>query len=132
MKTKPIIFVVDDDLMFLSMLEDHLSSANSNYKVQGFTSGEACLAELHQKPHLIVLDYYLDNVKAGAKNGLEILKLIKAKEPDLPVIMLSGQEKYGVAAQTIMQGAVHYIMKDEEAFTKTSDLVASLLAEQVK
>lgn len=125
------VFIVDDDPMFNTMLQDYLSEHNKNYELHEFLSGEECINNLSLEPDAIVLDYYLDNVDKKAKNGLEILKKIKDKEPELPVVMLSGQEKYGVAAQTIMQGAIHYIMKDNNAFEETHKMLQSLLTEKV-
>ena len=58
-----------------------------------------------------------------ALDGLEILKVIRKHAPKTRVIMLSSQEKYGVAITTVMKGAEHYVIKDEDAFEKVAQLI---------
>jgi len=116
------IFVVDDNEMFAMMVKDHLSN-NPSYKISLFSTGEECLKNLYQNPDLIILDYFLNDVYKEAANGLEILEEIKKKLGSVPVIMLSSQGKYGVAAQTISKGAVQYVNKDDEAFTNISRIL---------
>ncbi len=130
-KQQKLIFVVDDDPMFQTMLTDHLIEHNVHFNVMGFLSGEDCLEQLDRRPDAIILDYFLDNVEEDAANGLEILKKIKDKHPNMPVIMLSAQHRYGVAAQTLIEGAYYYIIKDDDAFEKTNEMVNELLDEVV-
>lgn len=116
--TKPkTIFIVDDDEVHSSLMEDYLMS-KTQHKILKFSTGEACLKELHIEPTVIILDYYLNNVNKDAANGIEILKSIKKNYPKIHVIMLSAQERYGVAMQTIKKGAEQYVIKDETSFDK--------------
>ncbi|MEZ4885427.1 MAG: response regulator [Chitinophagales bacterium] len=130
-KQQKLIFVVDDDPMFQSMLKDHLADNNPHFNVMGFLSGEDCLEHLSQKPDAVILDYFLDNVEEDAANGLEILKQIKDQYPEMPVVMLSAQHRYGVAAQTLIEGAYYYIIKDDDAFEKVNEMINELLEEAV-
>ncbi len=114
MATNKTIFLVDDDPLYVSMLADHLE--DQGYTVKSFGTGEACLEHLHENPAIVILDYYLDSSVRNAQNGLEILKTIHKESPNQKVIMLSGQEHYGVALQTLAKGAVQYVIKDQEAF----------------
>ena len=52
----------------------------------------------------------------GVDISIDILKEIKKQNRTLPVIMLSSQKSYGTAAQTIMYGAVYYVIKGHDAF----------------
>ncbi len=122
---KKKVFIVDDDKMFCTMLSDHLED-QGQYDVTSFGTGEECLDRLGDKPDAIVLDYYLDSNVPGAKNGLEILKLIHKAAPDLKVIMLSSQEHYGVALQTIASGAVQYVIKDLKSFQEIDGILEAL------
>lgn len=121
---KKKIFVVDDDQMFCTLLSDYLLD-EGRFTITTFNTGEKCLENLDQDPDAIILDYYLDSNVPGAMNGLEILKLIHKDAPHLQVIMLSSQERYGVALQTIASGAVSYVIKDKEgAFEEILRLLA--------
>lgn len=112
---KKSVFIVDDDNLFATLLADHLND-KGGYEVTTFPTGEACLQRLSEKPDVVVLDYYLDSEVHDAKNGLEILKVIHKQYPDQKVIMLSGQEHYGVALQTIASGAIYYVLKELGSF----------------
>ncbi len=123
---KKSVFLVDDDNMFLTMLTDHLE-ALERYNVSTFTTGEACMEQLGEKPDVIVLDYYLDSAVPGALNGMEILQRIKSVDPDLKVVMLSSQEHYGIALQTIAKGALYYVIKDNQAFGEIEHLLSEIV-----
>ncbi len=119
------IFIVDDNIMFAEMLLDYLSR-NPSYKVSLFATGEECLKSLHQKPDLIILDYYLNDTFKNAANGLEILQEIRNHNSSTKVIMLSSQERYGVAAQTISKGAANYVIKDDNAFSNINTILEEI------
>lgn len=124
MKEK-LIFVVDDDEMMTQMLGDRLSK-NPMYKVAVFGTGEECLKNLKDDPDAIILDYYLNSINPDAADGLEILKQIKKIDQKTCVIMLSSQEHYGKALQTIAKGALEYVVKDNDAFNKIDGILESL------
>ena len=119
------IFVVDDDEMLRTMLNDHLQK-NPLYKVQEFSTGEDCVKALHNNPDVIILDFELNTVVPNAANGLEILQQIKKIDKKICVIMLSSQSQYGKALQTIVKGALEYVVKDNDAFKKIDSILASL------
>jgi DNA-binding NtrC family response regulator len=118
------IFVVDDDKMYATMLADHLEE--KGFAAKTFATGEDCLAHLDEEPGLIILDYYLDSEVPGARNGLEILQAIKKADEDIKVIMLSSQEHYGVALQTLAKGAIYYVIKDLQSFKEIDNLLEGL------
>lgn len=101
------IFVVEDDPWFADIIEYHIL-LNPENVVEKFSSGEDCINNLYKNPTLITLDFNLPNMK-----GEQVLKKIKAYNPDLPVIIISGQENISTAIQLIKQGAYDYITKDE-------------------
>lgn len=111
------IFVVDDDEMLLEAIEDYITR-KTKHKVQLFKTGEECLEQLDQEPDVVILDYNLNAVFKDAANGLKILEMIKKMNKNIRVIMLSSQEAYGAAMQTINKGAEEYVIKDEASFEK--------------
>jgi len=124
MKDK-LIFIVDDDEMMSQMLSDHLSK-NPLHKVSLFGTGEDCIPELRQKPDAIILDYTLNTIDKNAADGLEILQQIKKIDREVCVIMLSSQEHYGKALQTIVKGATEYVVKEQDSFTKIDSILDSI------
>ncbi|HQQ94833.1 MAG TPA: response regulator [Bacteroidia bacterium] len=119
------IFIVDDDTMTTEALKDYLTR-KVPHKVTCFHTGEDCLPQLIQKPDVVILDFYMNTVQKNAANGLEVLETIKKNYPGIHIIMLSSQEKYGLALQTIQKGAEQYVIKDAEAFEKISKIIQEL------
>lgn len=122
-KEKMKIFIVDDEPLLSEMLTDYLQEQNRGYRVKSFPTGEDCLKSLHKNPDAIVLDYHLNSKEKDASNGIDILKEIKKRNKALPVIMLSSQKSYATATKTIMYGAVHYVIKGQDAFQEIYELI---------
>lgn len=116
------IFIVDDDEMLTEALSDFLTR-EVNHDITVFHTGEEFVKHLFEKPDVVVLDFYLNTVNKDAANGLEILDSIHDHLQSTKVIMLSSQESYAKAAQTIQKGALQYVIKDEDAFQKIADLI---------
>ncbi|WAC03111.1 response regulator [Lacinutrix neustonica] len=77
------LFLVDDDALFLKLLEiDFMESAD--FEIETFSTGELCISNLSKNPDVIVLDYHLDGIQKGVMNGLETLDQIKALNPRDP------------------------------------------------
>lgn len=119
------IFIVDDDPMLTEALTDYLTRKVPN-EIHTFRTGEECLKHLYELPDIIILDYYLNSVQRDAADGLEILQLIRKTNPHIHVIMLSNQEKYSTALNSIQKGAEQYVIKDDEAFQKIADLISEM------
>lgn len=116
------IFIVDDDEMLTMALTDYLTR-DVNHDIHVFHTGEDVVKHLSEKPNVVILDFYLNTVNKDAANGLEVLTAIRKHLPNSKFIMLSSQESYAKAAQTIQQGAEHYVIKGEDAFEKIAKLI---------
>lgn len=123
------LYLVDDDSVFLKSLEIDFSNSPC-FEIQCFQSGEACLEAMDGKPDIIILDYLLDGINPEAMNGIETLDQIKAINQDLPVIVLSGQDKIQVAVDCMHHKAYDYIVKSETAFLRIERNIADILKTQ--
>ncbi len=103
------IFVVEDDSWYSELLVHHLT-LNPDYEVIKFTNARECLAQLHQQPSVITLDYSLPDM-----NGAEVLKKILAFNPNIQVVIISAQENITTAIDLLKKGAYDYIVKDDDA-----------------
>jgi len=110
MNDPKLIFVVDDDPIINLMVSKRFTS--EGYKVDTFDYGESCIKALEQNPDLVILDYYFIKSNQKVMNGMEIFDKIKEAKPDIPVIMLSGQEKGEIVLELARKGIVDYIIKD--------------------
>jgi len=122
-RTNPIIFIVDDEPLLSEMLTDYLKDQYEGFNIKSFPTGEACLQRIDEQPDVVILDYYLNSKEKDAANGMDILKGIKKQNKALPVILLSSQKSYATAAQTIMYGAMHYVIKGQDAFEEIFQLI---------
>lgn len=102
------IFVVEDDPAYQKFLK-YVISLNPDHEVKLFTDGKSFLEHLHEKPPIVTLDYSLPDIP-----GEDLLKIIKEREPDTHVIVISGQEKIGTAVNLLKFGAYDYISKDAD------------------
>ncbi|SDB85957.1 response regulator [Williamwhitmania taraxaci] len=119
------LFLVDDDALFLKLLEiEFLRSAD--FIVETYATGELCLENLSHNPDVIILDYYLDGIDKVAMNGLDTLDKIKAANPDIPVVMLSSQDKIEVAISCMHHRAFDYVVKSETAFVRLQKIISSI------
>jgi two-component system, OmpR family, response regulator len=124
-KDKIKIFLVDDDALFLKSLEiDFMEHAD--FSIETFATGELCIKGLSIKPDVIVLDYFLDGVDKTAMNGIETLDKIKAFNPDIPVVMLSSQDKIEVAIDCMHHKAFDYVVKSETAFMRLQKIITTI------
>lgn len=101
------IFIVEDDPWYGKILEHHLS-LNPDYLVSRFETGKDCLDKMHLKPDLITVDFSLPDI-----TGDKLFKKIKEINPDIPVIVISSQEKIMVAVNMLKMGVNDYLVKDE-------------------
>jgi DNA-binding NtrC family response regulator len=116
------IFIVDDDEMLTEALSDFLTRKVA-HNISIFNTGEDCMQHISENPDVVILDFYLNSKKKDAANGLEVLEAFRKHLPNTRFIMLSSQESYSTAAQTIQKGAEQYVIKDNDAFQKISDLI---------
>ena len=103
------IFIVEDDDWYGEVLE-YLLKLNPEYEVIRFSSGKDCLANLHQNPSVVTLDYSLQDM-----NGAMVMSKLHEAAPGLPVVMISAQEDVSTAVNLLREGAYDYIVKDEDA-----------------
>jgi two-component system OmpR family response regulator len=85
-KDKMKLFLVDDDAIFLKMLEIEFLQ-DADIVIETYATGELCLANLVNNPDLIILDYHLNGIDKQAINGIQTLDEIKAINPAIPVVM---------------------------------------------
>lgn len=126
MKSKYVIFLVDDDTVFLEMLKQSIND-NPDCKVFTFESGEDCIKHMHLNPDVVVLDYYLNSKNSKAKNGLEVLKKISEINSETKVIILSGQEDCNLVYDCVRENATSYIVKDKETFQNVGLAISNII-----
>ena len=119
------IFLVDDDILFLKLLELQFSQ-EGDFEIETFATGELCIQNLFKKPDIIILDYHLDDIDKSAMHGIEALDKIKDFDATIPVIMLSSQDKIDVAIDCMHHKAIDYVVKSETAFIRIKKIISTI------
>lgn len=126
MKNEKIkLFLVDDDAVFLKSLEIEFLQ-HADFVIETFATGELCIENLLHNPDVIILDYHLDGIDKSAMNGLETLDKIKSFNQDIPVVMLSSQDKIDVAINCMHHRAFDYVVKSETAFVRLQKIITTI------
>ena len=99
------ILIVDDEESICQSLKGILS--DEGYDVLTAQSGEECLDLIEEElPNLVLLDIWLPGL-----DGIETLKQIKLRYPQMQVIMISGHGTVESAVTTTKLGAFDFIEK---------------------
>jgi len=101
------ILIVDDEadirMMLAGILEDE------GYATREASNADQALATIGERaPHLIILDIWLEGSRL---DGLQLLEVIKAEQPGIPVVMISGHGNIETAVSAIKIGAYDFIEK---------------------
>jgi len=114
------VFLVDDDPFCRQLIEHAIR--NAGYAdVQAFDNGAACLDALTEEPDIIFLDQMM-----GSVSGTDALKAIKRFNPDVYVVLVSGQQQVQVAVDSLKYGAFDYVVKDEHLTTRLATVLGKI------
>lgn len=105
------ILIVDDEQDIRDLVSGVLD--DDGYGTRTAATADEALAALDERlPSLILLDVWL---RGSSMDGIELLKAIKSRDPQIPVIVFSGHGNIDTAVAAISQGAVDFIEKPFEA-----------------
>jgi len=123
------ILIIDDEASLRRTLARILQQAR--FEVTTAESGKEGLAFLaHQTFDMVYLDIRMPDM-----NGLEVLKAIHAKFPELPVILFTAQPDMSSAVEALRHGATDYLMKPLKPQTlieRTQNILAQRQKERRK
>lgn len=98
------ILIVDDEIRICTSLEFAL---NAKYNVKSATSSNNALKMLNKEK----IDLCLLDLKLGKDNGIDLLKKIKNRFPDMVVIMMTAYGTIETSVEAMQQGAYTYLIK---------------------
>lgn len=102
------LLLVDDHLVVRQGLRMMLLEAGGIDVVAEAPDAVAAMAVVRREP----LDLVLSDLSLPGKTGLDLLKMIKAEQPQLPVLMFSMHAEEIFALRALKLGAAGYLMKD--------------------
>jgi two-component system, NtrC family, nitrogen regulation response regulator NtrX len=105
------ILIVDDEQDIRDLVSGVLD--DEGYGTRTAATADEALAALDERlPSLILLDVWL---RGSSMDGIELLKAIKQRDPQIPVLVFSGHGNLDTAVAAIAQGAADFIEKPFEA-----------------
>jgi DNA-binding NtrC family response regulator len=102
------ILLVDDDVEVLNMLGKFFE--RDNWQVMRAADAQAC-ADIYEReqPDVVVLDLDLPGL-----SGLKLLEVLRTRDPDATIIMLTGHGDIATAVQAMQLGAENFLTKPVE------------------
>ena len=122
------ILVVDDETDIREQAAGILEDEGHRCRLAR-DSDEALRSVEERRPHLVILDIWLQGSRL---DGLEVLSIIKRVHPDLPVVIISGHGNIETAVTAIKRGAYDYIEKPFKADRLILVALRALEASQLK
>ncbi len=118
--TRPTILAVDDDPDLLRLMQIRLSAAGHEVITAG--SAEQALAQLTVlRPQLVVTDLRMDG-----RDGMSLFEEIAARNPALPVIVLTAHGTIPDAVDAVKRGVFGYLTKPFDAKTLLAEIERAL------
>lgn len=123
----PRVLIVDDQTLFRSGLA-HLLGADERISVVGQAADGVEAVQLAKtlKPDVILMDIKMPNL-----DGIEATRRIIAENPNTKVLMLSTFDADNNVIQALKAGASGYVLKDSQAASVVSSLLAVVAGERV-
>jgi len=102
--TSQKVLVIDDEPPIRKLLRMGLST--QGYDILEAATGKASLQLLAKKPDLVILDLGLPDIQ-----GLELLRMIRARDESVPIVVLSSRGDEAGKVQALDFGADDYVTK---------------------
>ncbi|MFI5322235.1 MAG: response regulator [Thermodesulfobacteriota bacterium] len=103
--TRKQVLVVDDEQLILKIISDILTK--EGYEVIVANSCEKAAEYLRSSNFNVVLS----DIKMPVKSGIDLLEEIKKKDPNIPVILMTGFASLETAVEAVQNGAFDYLIK---------------------
>jgi DNA-binding NtrC family response regulator len=108
---KPNVLLVDDEKKFLDVLSQRLGTRGVDAETA--TSGEDALVKMKNRSFDVII---LDVMMPGM-GGIETLKRIRKENPEVQIIMLTGQGTIDKAVEAMKEGAIDFLEKPADINT---------------
>ena len=104
----PQVLLIDDDPAVLDMVQAALS--HFGMEVHSYPDAAQAL-ELLQNPSAPEFDLVISDINLEGIDGFEVIDKVKATQPHLPVVLMTGQASVDYAIRAMRMGAANLFMK---------------------
>jgi len=117
------VLIVEDSIIFRTLLKETLQSRFPSIEILEAADGVEAMKQITARlPHLIFMD-----VKLPGENGLDLTARIKAKYPDVIVIVLTSYDSPEYREAAVKAKANHFLAKGSSSREGILKLVDSFL-----
>jgi len=106
-----VVLLVDDEPQLTRALARHLVA--SGYEVETAQDGTEAVARFKER----FFDVVISDISMPGMSGLDLLRAIREKDLDVPVIIMTGAPAVQSAIEAIEHGALRYLVKPVESAT---------------
>lgn len=101
--------IVDDDTTFASLLTRALGRRNFSCEAANTSADALQLLEKFYFARAVI------DLKLGADSGLQFIRELKLRQPDVVIVMLTGYSSISTAVEAVKLGAINYLCKPADA-----------------
>ena len=102
------IMIIDDEFIMRQGIRYMMNWEQEGYEVVGEASnGKEALDRLEElKPDIILCD-----IAMPVMDGLDFIKIVRKKYPDIQILVLSSYDRFDYVRQALLNGAADYVLK---------------------
>ncbi len=116
--------IVDDNVAFRQSFKETLHMLFPDLEIQEAGEGTECLRKVEVfNPEVIFMD-----IRLPGENGLSLTKKIKAKHPEMSVIVVTSCDNPEYRDAAVQSGASHFVSKDVLSIERISELIKPFMA----
>lgn len=124
MLTRPILIADDDKNIQVAL---RLLLKNESYSTEAVSTPDEIIAALNCRPYsLLLIDLNFQRDTTSGAEGLSLLPRIRAIDPDLPIVVMTGWGSIDIAVEAMRNGANDFIekpWKNSRLITTVSNLI---------
>jgi len=132
------IFIVEDDSVFIKLLNDVLLSISKDYEADGinfsiktFYSIKEARFELSQNPDIVLLDYYLTDDELNPVTSAKFLEETVNHDKEIDIIVVSGEDDPEIIEELKEKGAAFFISKSPKSLMRIIPILKSIIDKNI-
>ena len=98
---------VDDDPDFVELAATFVEREDDRFTVRTATGADEAVDRLEEE----LVDFVVSDYEMPGQNGIEFLKTVRERSPDLPFVLFTGKGSEEIASEAISAGVSDYLQK---------------------
>ena len=132
-KNEILVFVLDDDPDFMQVLNTHLLQFSFeknhliyHFKVKNYATGRSCIKDLAEEPHVILMNYHINEGLKNVLTGKPLLDAILEVRPGQKIVVSNNLEG-DLKGTLVLRGLRDKIRQDKESLRELERYLQDLV-----